>query len=429
MNKLALVFPGQGSHYIGMGKNYYDRYSIAKETFDEANDILGFDLKSMCFEGSILELNRLENMFPALLVVSVAAFRAYMEEFGVQPFLTAGHSLGEYAALTCSGVIEYKDALAIVRQRGFFSDEISKNGTGGMSIVNNISPDVADFECRNLSNEEQFVAVSCYNSYNQVAVSGHQELVLKAEDRFFEIGSAVTPLFMSAPFHCKIMQPAADKLENELLKYKFSSFKWPVISNCTALPYKGSHEVVRNLALQITQPVLWTSTMKYMEDSGVNLVIELGAQSVLTQLLKENSKKLNAISYSQREDRRILADLLGKSSQNSNKESIKNKNNSTLVTRCLAIAVCTKNRNWNNDDYYRGVEEPYEKVVKMQEHIDKEGAFPNAEQMKEAICMLKSVFKTKKVPIEEQNIRFKQLYNEFCCREIFDELGIDFIST
>lgn len=418
MEKIALLFPGQGSQYVKMGKALCDEFEVARETFKEANDVLGFDLQKLCFEGSIDELTKTENAQPAILTASVAAFRVYMKEVGITPALSAGHSLGEYSALTSSGAIKFSDALRIVRQRGRFMQEASSLGLGGMSAVGDIDKSTIEDVCKKASRDEQIVVVSNINSPNQIVISGHKEAVHAASEMLKEMGAAVTPLKVSAPFHCPLMQPAAVKLNEELKKYTFSTLAFPVISNVSSLPYAGHDAIIGNLTEQMVKPVQWLSTMEYLKSNGITMAIEMGPQTVLRNLMKKSAPEVAAYSYDKKEDVDAFMKAL---TTNGMLKNSRMPNGPTLITRCMAVAVCTRNRNWDNVEYQKGVTEPYRKIQQMQDEIEKNGSQPTVEQMAAALEMLRSVFITKKTPVEEQVRRFNQVFDETGTRHLFPD--------
>ncbi|GAE86716.1 ACP S-malonyltransferase [Acetivibrio straminisolvens] len=239
MKKIALLFPGQGSQYVGMGKKLYENYSAAREVFDEANEVLGFDLKELCFNGDINELTKTENTQPVILTASVAAFRVYMEKYGVKPAFLAGHSLGEFAALTCAGAISFKDAVRIVRNRGRYMQEAVPQGIGAMAAVSGVDKPVIEETCIKVSDENHLVVVSNHNSKDQIVISGHTSAVNTASEILKKHGARIVPLKVSAPFHSPLMQPAADRLREELKLYSYNEPKWQVISNTTHCRIKG----------------------------------------------------------------------------------------------------------------------------------------------------------------------------------------------
>lgn len=414
MTRVALLFPGQGSQYMGMGRSLYDKFKTAKHTFDEANDVLGFDLKKICFEGGFVELNKMENMFPALLTASVAAFRVFIKESGIVPFCSAGHSLGEYSALTCSGVIKFSDALRIIHKRGSLATRVLDTGIGYMTVVNGVYKDIVEDECKKVSTRDKMVSIACYNSDDQVVVSGHSEALIRLEDRLLEIDANITPLLMSAPLHSPLMQEAANELKEELGRYSYERPSWPVISNVSALPCSDTCEIIKNLVVQMTCPVRWSSTMDYMEGQNVMEVVEVGPQAVLTNLVKMNNKTFKAYAFTQKED---------KQEAKGQGETILSQNApiSTVIIKCMAAAVCTRNRNWNDAEFQAGVIEPYEMIEKIQADIENEATEATFDQMQRALELLKIIFDTKKVPDVEQKMRFQRIFTQTNTEKLFGE--------
>ena len=257
MNEIAVIYPGQGSHFVGMGRDLHDQYEVVRQLFEEANDVLGYNITQICFEGNLLKLNSLENMFPALFMVSVAMFKAYMIEIGITPKYSAGHSLGEYAALTCAGALDFADALRVLYRRGVLAQQLADSGLGAMTIVDGVDIRFAEAECKRISTQDQSVSVSCVNSPSQIAISGHQDAVMQLEDRLVETGAQISPILTAPPMHCPLMQPVADELETDLKQCSFHELQWPVISNVDALLYSGSNTILAKLKLQLTHPVQW----------------------------------------------------------------------------------------------------------------------------------------------------------------------------
>lgn len=409
MNKPAFLFPGQGAQYIGMGRYFYDSFPIAKQTFEEADEALGFDLKRLCFEGSMDELTRTENTQPAILTASVASFRVYMQEIGIPPQYMAGHSLGEISALCCAGAIELKDAVRIVRQRGRFMQEAVPEGYGSMAAVSGADKETISRECEKVTGGGLTVVISNYNSTEQTVISGHAKAVAHAGELLGGMGARVVPLKVSAPFHSPLMQPAADRLKEELGKYALGDMKWPVISNVTAGPYPGREEIVRYLSLQVTSPVKWQSVVEYLQKKGVDTAVEMGPQKVLKNLMRKNTPLITVYSFESEDDIGILKRKL---SDNGQKGEYKADNDVEIVTRCIAAAVCTKNRNRDNAAYQKGVIEPYKKLVEIKEELLKPGVQPGEEHVKESVELLKQIFNTKMIPDDEQLERLNHILGE-----------------
>lgn len=421
MKKIAFLFPGQGSQYVGMGKSLCQNHSLAKQTYIEANDVLGFDLQKLCFEGSLEELSKTENTQPALLTASVAFFRVFMKEIGIEPAALAGHSLGEISALTCSGAIQFSDALRIVRQRGRFMQEAVPVGLGGMSSVIGIKKNIIEEVCQKYTTDGQIVAVSNFNSPEQIVISGHINAVNQAGEDLKAKGGRIIPLMVSAPFHSPLMQPAADKLKEELLKYNYSNLKYPVISNVTAEPYPGHEKIIEYLTMQIVKPVNWSDSMEYIRNVGIEAAVELGPKTVLRNLIAQNVKSITAFSYDDEKDSDKLKSTVFKDKPEAGTQK---KFKHTVVLKCIAIAICTRNYNWNNDEYQKGVVEPYRRVVQLQSKLEAEGRQPTYEEMQEALNMLISVFETKRTPLDEQSERFRQIFDETGTWELFKNFKI-----
>ena len=405
MEKIAFIFPGQGSQYIGMSKTLYEQHDIVRHTFEEASDILGFNLAELCFSGSLAELSRLENALVALLTSSVAAFRAYMKEIGVAPQFCAGHSLGEYSALTCSGALKFSDAVKIVEQRAKLAKEVADIGNSAMTIIGGITPPLVEEECRKVSAPENEVCVSCYNSYNEVAIAGHIEAVQQVENRVLDMDGQITPLLGTAPFHSPLMQSAAAKLKRVLETYTYSYCSWATFSNVTALPYNHSKMIVDSLANQIIKPVRWQETIQSLQKYGVTITIEFGAKNVLSNLVKTEAPNIKTFCYDQKADRQMLTEILYSNEMYS-------KHVPTVITKCLAIGVATPNYNSDAEEYKKGMIGPYRTIQHIQEEVEKSGLKPTKENMIQSIEMLHSIFNTKKIPVEEQEVWFNRIENE-----------------
>jgi len=417
MKKIALLFPGQGSQYVGMGKSLYEKSTAAREAFEEASDVLGFDLKKLCFEGSAEELTRTENAQPAILTVSVAAFREYMLKAGIRPLYAAGHSLGEISALTCAGAVKLADALRIVRQRGRFMQEAVAAGEGAMAAIGEADLDMVEYECKRITGGGAFVVVSNYNSPSQMVVSGYKQAVEEVCTKLKSAGARTSMLKVSAPFHTMLLQSAAVKLKEELGKYEYDKLQWSVVSNVTALPYEDESRIIDTLTEQITHPVRWKESMDYLKGQGIELAIDMGPQSVVKNLMKSNAPDIQSFTCDKEDDNRAIMDILSSGAG----AGMSGRKAANVLAKSMAIAVCTQNHNWDNDAYQIGVIQPYRKIKQMQEELEKEGREPTIEQMREAVEMLKSVFKTKNTPIEEQIQRFNQLFDQTGTQRFFSD--------
>lgn len=401
MEKLAFLFPGQGCQNIGMGKQLIQTYSEAKRTFDEASSALGIDMERLCINGNLSEINELENMFTAIVTVSVASFRAYMERFGLPPAILAGHSLGEYSALVCSGVINFSDALKLVHFRALLAKQASQELQSCMSVIDGIQKEKLLTLCQTLSDKELCAYVACFNHDQQFVITGHESAVMKVEDEVLQNGGQVTPIFMAPPLHSPLMTPYIGRFEAELSKLRLNHFEYPVVSNITAQIYNHPSDIPDLLVQQLISPVRWNESVDFMIKQGITSFVEMGPQAILTNLCK-NKLDDRLYAFSSPTDQDKLETAL----------ALERKKRLGFLTRSLAIAVSTRNNNWNDDQYRSGVEAPYEGVVQAVNMLKENGGFPTQEHFKQALSMLQSVFNTKGIPLQEQEERFQQLMRE-----------------
>ena len=288
----VFIFPGQGSQKAGMGKDLYDNFEAAKEIFAKADRALGFELSKLCFEGPDDALKPTEIAQPAILTVSTAAFMS----LGKTPKAAAGHSLGEYSALVASGALSFEDAVKIVHLRGKFMQEAVPAGQGAMSAVLGLEREKLAACCAAASSKG-VVEPANFNSPGQIVISGTKEGVEEAGRLCKEAGAKkIIPLAVSAPFHCSLMKPAADKLAVELDKTGFNSPSVPLYSNVTASPQTNATKIKELLVKQVTSPVLWEDTLKNLSLQGYDIFVEIGCGKILSGLVKktlENAKIYN----------------------------------------------------------------------------------------------------------------------------------------
>lgn len=297
MNKVAFLYPGQGSQYIGMGKWLYDNYIEAREVFEQASDALKFDLCELCFRGSKEELSKTQNTQPAVLAVGIAATKVLQKEFPIEPAFLAGHSLGEYTALTVAGALDFEDAIKLVRLRGKLMQEAVNGETGVMSAINGVESELVQAVCKEISGDTSVVEVSNYNSNEQIVIAGHREAVERVEEKLGRYGARVIRLKVSAPFHCSLMKPAADKMEEALSQIHYKKLNYPVISNVTAVPYVNETNMKKLLLAQMTRAVEWSKTMHFIYSNNIDLVIDLGPGEVVKNLWKRNYSNIKSFSF------------------------------------------------------------------------------------------------------------------------------------
>lgn len=282
MTKTAFIFPGESSQSVGMMTAMADNFNLVHETFEEASEVLGYDLWSVTTHGPETELNKAEIKKPAMLVAGIATWRVWQQLGGTRPDFFAGHGLGEYTALVATGVMEFTDAVSIVAQRGHFMQQATPPGGGAMASVWGLNDIVMREICSQVENGE-IVSCANYNAPGQVVISGNHEAVEQAGELTLQAGAERVQLLpVSIPSHCLLMKPAAIKLQDLLLTVHFSDSSIPVIQNADVRVYHDAEQIREALARQLWQPVRWTETVLSLQESGVNRFIECGPGGVLS---------------------------------------------------------------------------------------------------------------------------------------------------
>ncbi len=289
----GFVFPGQGSQQVGMLSELTEKYSVARETFTEASEVLGFDLAGMIANGSAEQLNETANTQPALLAAGVAVWRVWESLGGARPACMAGHSLGEYTALVCAGAIDFADGLKIVRLRGQYMQQAVPAGVGGMAAIIGLDDDAVRDICSQAGQDQVVEAVN-YNAPGQVVVAGHAEAVEKASALAKESGARmVAPLPVSVPSHCSLMAPAAEKLAAALTDVNIRLPEIPVLHNSSVSLAESPDELRSRLVEQLHKPVRWVETIQSMiADHKVEQFAECGPGKVLSGLNKRIARRV-----------------------------------------------------------------------------------------------------------------------------------------
>ncbi len=294
--QLAFVFPGQGSQKVGMLAELAAENPVVEQTFAEASDVLGYDLWALVQNGPQEELNLTERTQPMLLTASVATWRVLQEKGAAQPKLMAGHSLGEWSALVCSGVVAFADAVKLVQLRGKYMQQAVPAGVGAMAAIIGLDDDAINAACEAAAGEEVVAAVN-FNSPGQVVIAGHAGAVERAIAGCKEAGAKrALPLPVSAPFHTSLMKPAADELAAQIEATEFSVPSVPVVHNVNAKTESNPANIKALMIEQIYTPVLWVDCTKALVDAGITQVVECGPGKVLSGLCRRVDKSLSAFS-------------------------------------------------------------------------------------------------------------------------------------
>lgn len=295
-NNLAFVFPGQGSQKIGMLAELAEQHESVTDTFAEASEVLGYDLWDMVQNGTQEDITLTERTQPLLLTASVAVWRIWQAKGGSQPALMAGHSLGEWSALVCAGVVAFKDAVRLVRNRGAYMQQAVPAGEGAMAAIIGLDDDLIKSICAEACQGEEVAAVN-FNSPGQVVIAGNAAAVDRAISGCKEAGAKrALPLPVSAPFHTNLMKPAAERLAEEIMATEFSAPQVLVVHNVNAQTENDPEKIKQLMIEQICSPVLWVDCVNTLVANGIDTMVECGAGKVLSGLCKRIERSLTAIA-------------------------------------------------------------------------------------------------------------------------------------
>lgn len=298
---IAVIFPGQGSQKVGMGKALADAFPLCRETFEQADAAFGAALSRIIFDGPDDELMLTENTQPAILTVSIAAYRLLASR-GLKPSFVAGHSLGEYSANVAAGTFAFPDAVSIVRRRGRYMQEAVPVGTGAMAAILGLDAGKVAEACRDAAQGE-VVSPANLNGAGQVVIAGAAAAVARASERAKALGARrAIPLPVSAPFHCALMKPAEDRLAPELRALTTHDPAVPVVANVDAEPKRDARSAIDALIAQVSSPVRWEAVVQRLASEGVTTYVEVGPGTVLSGLVKKIHRDATIVNFGSPDD-------------------------------------------------------------------------------------------------------------------------------
>lgn len=402
MLKVAWLFPGQGSQYAGMARELMNTYPLALDTFKEASAAVSFDVGKLCAEQDMYSLTRTEFAQPAILTTSVATFRILEQETMINPDCMAGHSLGEYSALVCSGALSLSDAIKLVHKRGQFMVNCARQSEGAMMAIIGCPLETISEVCNEVNTQHGMVVSSNLNSSQEIIISGVKSAVIIAGNRLEQKGATTLLLRVGGAFHSPLMQAASEQLSSYIEEnIHFSPMKYPVFSNVTAAFHEHA-QLKSNLVNQMLNPVRWHDTIQVIRSLGINHTVEMGPKKTLTKLIQSDYPDMTLHSTESINKIHNLIKLWGKG-----QVSHQIMTPTQFLNKCILFAASTKNRNKNYALVEKEVAEAYRELRRIQEKASQN--IDSKDDLVLAYQCIRKILRHKNTPPEEYKSRIKEL--------------------
>lgn len=359
INRSAILFPGGGTQFIGMGRSALSQSAAAAKVFEEASDLLGYDVASLCLNGAFGQLSEMQRMQETIFTVSVASWHALKEETEIAPVYMAGHSLGQYSAMTCAGILSFADALNLITIRGRLLEETGKRFHGTMMAVNKISEYIVARECKKINSAGGQCYIAVFNSPLQHVVSGVRHDLELLGGALESEGAEITMLNIGTPSHCPLVEEGARAFEAEVLGAKYHYPKIPVISNVTGRPFASQEEIPDALVAHLVKPVRWKQSIAYLFNEQVTVMIDIGPQAVLKNLCHFIEPRVAGYGYDIADDAAFINDMFNRKT-----------NGIDRLKRCLVAAAGTKNDKTADRQANEEIKEGYSRLAALRNSIE-----------------------------------------------------------
>lgn len=393
--KYAVLFPGQGVQYPGMGETYYKKYNKVRNLYKQASEILGKNMEKICFESGDELLKETRNAQPAILLTSYAAYISLIEEIEYKPQIMMGHSLGEISALLASEVLSFEDALKLIQVRANAMYEATQLNKGAMCAVMTKDIRMIELACEESRKSGNYVVPANYNEKSQTVISGTEDAILNMMQYFQEKNIASVQLNVQGAFHSDLMQFAYEPVLQQARKLTFHQGSVDVISNVGGNFYSEISDYPVNLSKQIVSPVWWEQGMEKIKNLGISNVVDIGPGNTIANIARRQTGFSSILSET--ENHQELIQFFTQS------------NNLSFIKKCLAVAVCTPNKNKNSQEYQEHVVSPYQKLVEFRKIIAEENRSLTSDEKEHLIKWTDEVLTYKKVSKEEKNEKMKEI--------------------